>query len=314
MKSVEHSAAVKPLPAKCYAVLFEGPWLFTQDPADPTRILAICPYLDPEDHAFEFGFWKGGDLSGLSSDPPETLASGTLYKVDIQTDFTPAPRFHDLFELAATTYSLIYLKNKRKGSPLKLADVSNLRRVSISRPAEIRGAGKLLHAPVVKGVSSNENSFDISTGAEPGNHAALIFLYPYLDTIPTLTIQAAPVTVPAGAEAHLIFRARGTTDNLIDNYTDNLHLVESFDRVRKLATVQDPHFANGVLSPCDLGLYPSSGSQLFERGDTALTDFSDGELGLPGTPNVSADIFRTALSLASCAAGCIGCNSDDLGI
>ncbi len=315
MKSVEHTETIKALPAKYIAVLFEGPWLFTQDPSDRTRILAVCPYLDPMDHAFEYGFWKGDNLAGVTDDHPQTIASGTLYKVDVHTDDAPSPDFHHLFERAATTYSLIYLCNKTKGNLLKIADVSLLRRVSISRPAEIRGAGKLLHAPVVKGVSSNEKSFDISTGTTPANHAALIFIYPYLNAAPKLAIQSAPVTVLPSAKPHLVFRARGTTNTFIDNYTDNLHLVGSFDMVRKLVMVQDPDFADDALSPCDLGLYPSSGSQVFERGDTSITDFSDKELGLPATARLSAEIeiVTTGMTLASCAAGCIGSNTDDLG-
>lgn len=314
MKSVEHSAVVKPLPAKYFAILFEGPWLFTQDPADKTRILAVCPYLDPLDHAFEFGFWKDEDLSGLKDDHPEILAPGTLYKVDVQNAQAPAPSFNELFQRAAAMYPLIYLRNKTKGNPLKLGDGSNLRRVSLSRPVEIRAAGKLLHAPVLKGVASNEKSFDLGLSAEPANHAALILLYPALSATPSLTVQSIPVPLLAGAKPHLVFRARGTSNTFIDNYTDNLHLIDSFDMVRRLVMVQDPDFADDALSACDLGLYPSSGSQLFEHGDTDLADFSDKELGLPqSTLQGIADIRITALTLASCAAGTIVCNGDDMG-
>lgn len=314
MKSIEHSAAVKPLPAKYFAVLFEGPWLFTQNPADRNRILAICPYLDPVDHAFEFGFWKNENLSGLTNDQPETIASGTLYTVDLQSEHSTAPDFHELFAPAATTYSLIYLCNTRKGNPLNIVDVTSLRRVSIARPMEIRGAGKLLNSPVIKGVSSNEKSFNAGTGGQPSNHATTILIYPYLDAPPSLTIQSAPVPVLAGAKPHLVFRARGTTNTFIDNYTDNLHLVESFDMVRRLVTVQDPDFADNAPSPVDLGLYPSSGSQRFERGDTAVTEFSNAELGLPADSEQGlADVKSTGLRLASCASGNVIVNRDDLG-
>ncbi len=314
MKSVQQTTPVKPLPVKYFAVLFEGPWLFTQDPADRTRILAICPYLDPSDHKFEFGFWKDEDLSGLKGAEPETLVAGTLYKVDLHTDNLPAPDFHSLFEPAATTYSLIYLRNRKKANTLKIQNASNLRRVSFSMPAAVRAAGKLLHAPVVKGVSSNEESFHMSIGGQPANHVTLIFLYPFKDDTPALNVQGTPVAMLAGAKLHLVFRARGTSTNFVDSYTDNLHLVESFDMLRKLISVRDPKFADNAFSACDFGLYPSSGVQRFDRGDTASTEFSNKELGLPeDSPGGIEKIRIDALTLASCAAGTIVCNGDDMG-
>ena len=60
----------------------------------------------------------------MKDDHPETLASGTLYTVNVQNDYPPAPTFHELFERAASTYPLIYLWSKKKGNPLKLGDVS----------------------------------------------------------------------------------------------------------------------------------------------------------------------------------------------
>lgn len=330
MKSIVQDAEVLPLPEKHIAVLFEGAWLFTQDPEDRTRILAICPYTDTEDHVCQFGRWDSGAVSpspnfvGPTAEAkPLLIPEASQHRIELPSASPASHTFTELFSRAAETYPFIYLRNRQKGMPLSLSTNHKVRKISVPMPDEVRPAGQLLNAPVLSARSSVD-TFQLGVAEKDvSSYVTFVFFYLGVHEGASVTMHrvGSPGTihVPATDNLHLIFRVHATTDTPADSYTDHVHLVRTFDTLRKLVQVPDPKSDTHKFIPCDFGIFPASGNQRFASGDTGL---SNQELGLsnaapsppapPEQPNWVPPL-PTALNLASCAAGVIVCDRDNNG-
>jgi hypothetical protein len=295
-----------PLPDPCVAVLFEGTWFFTEDPADPkNRILGICPYTNAPDHICEVGQWdldKNDFVGPDGSGGPGLMQEGDRFRVDVRRDSAPeCNSFVEVFQKAGKKYSFVHLQKADGCRPLKIkTGDTRMRQVSISMPDCLLMDGALVSGSISSTGSSVSGAVCSKSGHAPISYTAFIFVYKFSKQatvqLRTNCLQQAVADV-SETSAHLVFRVRSPqtidSDNCpVDCSAENSHMMSTFDALRRMVIAPGAN-QDGNDAHFELGLYPNPGSPKFKHGNTRL---SPEELGLKQLP-------VKYLGLASCASG-----------
>jgi hypothetical protein len=308
MKTDRSVTKVEGLPKKHVAILFEGSWFFVQDPEDPKRILAYCPYTNAPNHTCEFGFWTGSAISAPGGGKEGIMQEGDSYRVDVKTDKKGGTSFQKLFETAHKKYHFPYLNGTDPTNKLKLTNTDRMRCVSISMPNSLRVGGMLTNATVSSGPRQS-NHISYSMSEKVFSYVTFVFVYEYhlrAEVHMGTNFLEQVVFKTKTKKPHLIFRVRSVDNNdgdgcPLDCAGDHTHLVKTFDAVRKMVYLPAPKGKSIANRRCDIAIYPTPGQQLeFQEGDTGL---KRSELGLPpaNTPR-----FKDQVPIgdyAACATG-----------
>jgi hypothetical protein len=308
MKTSIDSTESTPISDKPYiAVIFEGPWFFTEDPDDKSgqTILAICPYTDQPDHICEFVDWSDDNGVSLQGKVYGKIEEGETYRIDVTTDVQRTEQFKEVFTAAHDAYKFPYFQSTTDGVPLQIVTNPKMRRVSIPVPDAVHAAGRLENASIVTGDRNCTGITHSPSGDAVSTFVAFILVYEFeeQEAIKVVKEQSATGTgetwpIPS---PHLVVRVRNP--NLKDENgcqsdcsEENTHLSSSFDALRRMALLPMQQADDEYNYYCDIAIYPTAGQSLiFDRGPK---EFGVDELGIP--PGIGWDHVK---DLASCAAG-----------
>ena len=309
--TLTNSAPTKALPAKHFAILFEGAWLFTPDPKCPTRILAICPLIDNDCYVHEckFGIWNGSQIAPLH-DMDICMPQQSHYRVEVDRNFEQSTyeTFGKLFTQAAHTYPFVYLPQRQPELP---AQFESMRSVSIPMPTGLIAEGALATAEI-GGLGIGEVFEPAADVKRP--FVTFLFIYEYCGRCASATVYAQEHRACIDADdehpkPHLIFNVHPSQKNgmrNMDTAGDMVHTVFTFETLRNsvsknIKSNAETGWASAGL--CNIGLFHGRGKQKFLRGDSGLTT---AELGIDPQPRHNTDLVDPALvdtDLASCAGG-----------
>jgi|GEM_PF-6408431 len=310
------------LPAKHFAILFEGAWIFSPDTTDPKheRILATCPVPDNGMHKYEFGLWnQKPKLRRVDGFDTVDMPPNSSFQVKVLSNIqNTEDTFEDLFDTAAATYPFVYLPGKNHPGKTKasspsfairkdVADVS--RSVSIPLPTSVRAAGALLTAEVA-GMGKGLLSDGASRVKRP--FVTFVFIYEYESTfaaeVSVDNMQGA-ITADCNPTPHLIFRVfpdseamkqAGSTHghihlDLSDDSGEKLHATTIFDITRRALVSRDATSVVPNGTCCDIAIYHDPNIMEFDIGDTGM---DREELGLPDPPGL-----KRGFKFPACAGG-----------
>jgi hypothetical protein len=313
-----NSAPTKGLTAKHFAILFEGAWLFTPDPNDPTEIIATCPFVQDPTHECTFGLWGGDDRAIIPlSSMKGTMREREHYRVTTEGFGPSAASFGNLFDDAASKYPLVYMPNRPKGSAKQpevsftIADKSKhqkMRQVHIPLPTSVRAEGAMVTAEI--------GGLGVVDVCKPSQNVkrpcvTFLFIYEYTGASASVTVHAQKKNATITADyqqptPHLIFNVRPKPTVMMpesgpamDASARMVHTVSTFEMMRLsvLKITGGSGASAGKPSLCNIALYHGRGEAVFSLLDSGL---SLRELGLQRVGDVARDT-----DLASCAAGAL---------
>ncbi len=199
------------LPAKHFAILFEGAWLFTPAPKDTTRILATCPFIGDTTHKCRFGTWEKtykqiDSLDGMTTEMPEE----NHYWVEVDGfNESTYPNFAKLFEAAAHSYPFVYLPQQHNASftMTNESKYSSMRSISVPIPTSLRAGGAMISAEI--GGLGIGDVFEPTTNVKRP-FVAFLFIYEYDGDIASAKVHAQEKVAtieanPHNRTPHLIF-------------------------------------------------------------------------------------------------------------
>jgi hypothetical protein len=280
-RSVNADCTAGSLPAKHFAILMEGAWIYSK-PHDGNGILATCPITSP-DHALHFGLWDPSDTDDLLSPVPgfgiKVMPLGLHFDIQVTGTAKPAAAYQDVFDQASMKYPFVYIKPSLNGAKKiqpKLsatAASTDLRTVRLPLPTSLRAAGCLTSATV----GGNDTQFLYPKEGVKRAHVTYVFVYEYKDrisaTVDSMYGTGEIYSSPELPNPHLIFKCFPVGMTQMDQSFEKNHSSDIFEALRQSVLCKDGPAA------LDIGLYHCPDNDMaFDCGDTGLTSC---ELGIP---------------------------------